>query len=226
LFLSDDAPHSLGHHHESIGDTNVKTTAWLNKKRKIMYLHPINLPGAPSAGEATKSQTLRRFGDNGLCIDTETRITNIPFADCFYVSDRLIVTRIDSNRTSLTIKFGLSFVKRTIFRSIISATSIRDVEEFQKGFIAVIERALEDKSNTFEFAGKLSTCDRSKVSQHMNQSPANTKKSLSWIVILGLILYNLYQLQTVQNKLDLLQKIVHLQMKEKGGFTYDRALDD
>lgn len=216
MFLSDDAPHSLSHHHERIGDTNVQTTAWLHKKRKIVYFHPINLPGAPSAGEATKSQTLRRFGDHGLSIDTETRITNIPFADCFYVSDRLIVKRIDSNRTSLTIKFGLRFVKRTIFRSIISATTIRDVEEFQKGFIAIIERALGDKSNTCEFAAKSSTCDRAIVSQNMNQSPPNTKKSLSWFVILGLILYNLYQLQTVHNKLDLLQKIVNLQMKGKG----------
>lgn len=219
LFLSDDAPHSLGHYHERVGDTNVKTTVWHNKKRKIVYSHPISLPGAPPTGEATKFQTIRTFGDHGLCIDTETRITNIPFADCFYVSDRLIITRNGCNKTLLTIKFGLTFEKRTLFRSVISATSIRDVKEFQKGFIATIQRALENNSSSDESSTNQNTGNGSKVSKKLDSAPENAKLPFSWFVILGLIFSNIYgfnQLQTVHNRLNLLEEMMNLRLDTKG----------
>lgn len=209
LFLSDEAPYSLGHHHERVGDTNVQSTPWHDDKRTILYSHPIRLPGAPSNGAATKTQVMRRFGGHGLCIDTETRITNVPFADCFYVSDRLVATRSNCNKTLLTIKFGLIFEKHTIFRSIISATSVRDVEEFQKGFVSTIQQALEDKSSTRISTKKQNICDEIKVSStKQTHIPENAKISLTWFFMLGLIFSNLYglnQLQNVNNRLNLLE---------------------
>jgi len=209
LFLSDEAPYSLGHHHERVGDTNVQSTPWHDEKRKILYSHPIHIPGAPSTGAATKTQFMRRFGDHGLCIDTETRITDVPFADCFYVSDRLVATRSNCNKTLLTIKFGLTFEKSTFFRSIICATSVRDVTQFQKGFIATIQRALEDKTSTRISTTKQNICDEIKVSStKTTHIPENAKISLSWFFILGLIFSNLYglnQLQNVNYRLNLLE---------------------
>jgi len=151
--LSDDAPTSLASHHQALGDLDVKATQWENtdgfaKKRFIKYDHPINIPLsiAPPAGSATKTQIMRRFGDNGICIDTETWISDVPLADCFYVADRLLVASNPEGGISLTIQFGNCFVKRTMFKGIIAATSVSDVTTFHKAFVTLIVGTLPDAS--------------------------------------------------------------------------------
>jgi hypothetical protein len=102
---------------------------------------------------------------------------------------------------------------------VISATSIRDVKEFQKGFIATIQRALENKSSSCESSINQNTGDGSKVSKKLDSAPENAKIPFSWFVILGLIFSNIYgfnQLQTVHNKLNLLEEIMNLRLDTKG----------
>lgn len=152
-FLSDDAKTSIASHHEASGDLDVKVTKWEDngesiKKRFVNYNHPISIPLAiaPPTGAATKTQRMQRFGDHGVCVETETWINDIPLASCFYVADRLLVSADPDKdgEISLTIKFGICFVKRTMFKGIIASTSIHDVNEFQRGFIEIIQRKMEN----------------------------------------------------------------------------------
>ena len=145
-FLSDGTTVSLASHHQASGDLDVKTTKWeheddLTKKRFISYNHPISipLPIAPPAGAATKTQRMQRFGDYGICLDTETWINDVPLADCFYVADRLLFSSDPDGQISLTIKFGICFVKKTMFRGIIASTSVNDVTEFHRGYVDLIQ---------------------------------------------------------------------------------------
>jgi len=145
-FLRDDAVVSLVKHHEASGDLDSKATKWersskLSQKRLITYNHPIKIPLsiAPPTGAATKTQVMRRF-PNGICVDTETWISDVPLADCFYVADRLLVASNPDGGVLLTIKFGNCFVKRTMFKNIIASTSVRDVTEFHKGYCVELAR--------------------------------------------------------------------------------------
>lgn len=150
-FLSDNAPASLARNHENTGDSDVKCTAWedvenIAKKRRISYMHPIGtkVSMAPGACAATKIQAMRRFGDHGICVDTETHSNGIPLADCFYVMDRLLVASTAEGGVLVTIMFGNTFVKRTLFRKIIIATSVKDVTEFHRGFVDLIRDTIGD----------------------------------------------------------------------------------
>jgi hypothetical protein len=145
-FLRDDAVASLVKHHEASGDLDSKATQWersskVSQKRLITYNHPIKIPLsiAPPTGAATKTQVMRRF-PNGICVDTETWINDVPLADCFYVADRLLVASNPDGGVLLTIKFGNCFVKRTMFKNIIASTSVRDVTDFHKGYCVELAR--------------------------------------------------------------------------------------
>lgn len=145
-FLSDGAPTSLARNHENTGDSDVECTLWesaedISKKRRISYLHPIGtrVSMAPTACAATKMQIMRRFGDHGICVDTETHSKGIPLADCFYVMDRLLVASTTEGGVLVTIMFSNIFVKRTIFKAKISATSVKENSEFHRGFIELIQ---------------------------------------------------------------------------------------
>jgi hypothetical protein len=156
-FLSDDAGVSLPSHHEATGDENVKCTPWepsntFTMKRKITYNHPIDIPLAiaPPAGAATKTQIMQRFQD-GLCVDTETWISDVPLADCFYVIDRLLVAANPATGgVYLTLMFGNCFVKSTLFKRIIASTSTRDVSIFHKAYVEKIKDHLGKHSSTVE----------------------------------------------------------------------------
>jgi len=161
MFLSDDAALSLASHHEATGDENVTCTKWQQQpsnmftmKRLITYSHPIDIPLAiaPPAGSATKTQIMKRCQE-GICIDTETWISNVPLADCFYVADRLLVcTNPSSGGVFLTVMFGNCFVKPTLFQRIIASTSTRDVTMFHKAYIEKIQNhaIIHGRKNTLE----------------------------------------------------------------------------
>ena len=158
LFLSDDAPVSLASHHEAVGDSSVESTRWqgssssssisasgiFTKQRQLTYKHAIKIPVAmaPPDGMATKFQIVERFGDHGICLDTETWINDVPLADCFYVADRLIVAANPEGGVSLSAQFGNCFVKKTMFKKIINVASTKAVLEFHKGYIESIRTAV------------------------------------------------------------------------------------
>lgn len=148
-FLDDGAPSSLASQHRIAGDFDVASTNWekngdsSSMKRSISYCHPIktNISMAPSHGQATKNQIMKRFGNYGICIDSEIWTNNVPLADCFYVVDRLLIASNPEDGISLTIKFGNVFIKRTMFKGVINAASVNDITKFHRGFVTSIETA-------------------------------------------------------------------------------------
>ena len=154
LFRSDDAPYSLPNYMVNVvGDTDVKATKWTDedneadnsngggdgscgtvtvKTRTIEYVHPVNAPMAPPTAKARKEQKLRKYGNHGLIIETETYVKDVPMTDCFYIKDILRIERKDDESSSsllLNFRFEVVFVKSTYFQSMITRTSRSEIKK-------------------------------------------------------------------------------------------------
>jgi len=145
-FWRDNAPYSLSRYLESRGDSDLRLTHWKNadndnngnshqppQTRVVQYTHPVNAPFAPPEAAARKEQTLSRYGDSGLLVETKTYVDGVPMADCFYVADRIRAEPTDENNSvAVTMEFGITFIKSTMFKSIISKkTSSEYVDLFE-----------------------------------------------------------------------------------------------
>ena len=98
----------------------------------ISDIHPINAPLAPPNPRARKEQTYQRYGNNGICVETNTYVDDVPMADCFYVKDRLLVvaSKENSEKVLVTMEFELDFVKSTMFRGVITKTTTSEMSKF------------------------------------------------------------------------------------------------
>ena len=128
LFVLDKAPCSVAKFLESRGDSELDVSEWKKtdndkKNRVIHYKHPVNAPLAPPMAGARKEQSYRRYGDHGLCLETKTIVDDVPMADCFYVADRVRVTPAGADAVTVTMEFDITFVKTTMFKSIIGKTT-------------------------------------------------------------------------------------------------------
>jgi len=225
-FVSNDATFSLTKHHQNSGDLDVIETEWKNtdgseQEREIKYNHPINIAMAiaPPAGAATKTQKLWRYGNTGIRIDTETRISNVPMASCFYVADRMLVSSLPGGGISLTIMFGNVFVKSTMFKGIIAATSVRDVTDFQKTYVEVIQSASALPNSKLPHSTVKSQL-ASKTNEGVKGPKQSTKKSI--VILWTLVLcsfaghfYFIQQLRILSTKVLLLEELI----LEDGDFT-------
>lgn len=145
LFFIDDAPHSFGNFMEECGDMEVLTSQWKkeddNLSRTIEYSHPINAPLAPPKARARKEQRMRRFGDRGISLETDTYVDDVPMTDCFYVSDRILVSANEDGKTvTVSAYFDIRFVKSTMFRAIIANTTRSEFLKCFQAFLASIRR--------------------------------------------------------------------------------------
>jgi hypothetical protein len=125
---------------QSSGDDVLQVTEWKRDEqhgvysRMLEYNHPVNAPLAPPMAKARKEQRYRRFGEMGLSIETDTFVQDVPMADCFFVTDRVLVEpTAGENGTAVLIlaEFDIRFIKSTMFRSLISNTT---KSEFLKWF--------------------------------------------------------------------------------------------
>jgi hypothetical protein len=85
---------------------------------------------APPEAMAKKHQLLRRYGAFGICVDTRSRVHDVPLTDCFFLDDRLLVESTENGGIILTLRFEVRFIKSTMFRRIIERTT---KDEFLKG---------------------------------------------------------------------------------------------
>jgi len=138
LFLQNDAPHSIASFMEqAMGDVNLVTSRWTSQEeRTIDYSHPVSAPLAPPLAKARKEQRHIRYGDYGLCLETDTYVEDVPMADCFYVTDRLVVAVDHDGKLQMSTYFDIRFVKSTMFRAIISNTTR---SEFLKSFMELLK---------------------------------------------------------------------------------------
>ena len=158
-FLADSATYSLAHFLEQRGDYELRSTEWQNvpikvtecidnvtpqqQTRVVRYMHPVNVPMAPPQAGARKEQTLRRYGDVGIVVETQTFVDDVPMTDCFYVADRLSVEASNENSVTITIEFGITFVKSTMFRGIISKKTSGEVTALCKAMAQYMTDAVE-----------------------------------------------------------------------------------
>jgi len=171
---------------------------------------------APPAGAATKSQTMRRYGDHGICVDTETWINDVPMADCFYVADRLLVASHSDGSVMLTIQFGNVFIKRTLLKRVIESTSVRDVTAFQNGWMDAIQQYLDNDSSLRPTASSPSPIDKDREVEEGDMTETrklstNITSSVLWILLLCLLIshvYLVYQLQSTNEHLARIESLL------------------
>jgi hypothetical protein len=85
---------------------------------------------APPEAMAKKHQRLHKYGGFGICVDTSSRVHDVPLTDCFFLDDRLLVESTEDGGIILTLRFEIRFIKSTMFRRIIERTT---KDEFLKG---------------------------------------------------------------------------------------------
>jgi len=156
-FLKDDAKYSVPFYQQDvIKDTDVQTSEWeksedpFTQTRTISYTHPINTPMAPPSAQAKKTQTLRRYGEHGLCLNTRTDVTGVMYSDCFFVEDRFMVEPSPEGGVILTAKFEMRFVKKTMLKGIMETTSRGEYTDFYKGFANMAVEAIESEKDKSE----------------------------------------------------------------------------
>jgi hypothetical protein len=152
MFLCDGAKHSIANFLEGRGDSNLTKSVWKDGddgsySRVINYIHPVNAPLAPPKAGARKEQSYRRYGDHGLRIETKTHVDDVPMADCFYVADRILVEpNQDGDSVSVTMEFSITFVKSTMFKSIISKTTASEFVSFFESMADYMSRSLGSRA--------------------------------------------------------------------------------
>jgi hypothetical protein len=121
----------------------------------------------------------------------------------------------------LTIEFGNVFVKRTFFESIIKSTSVRDVTEFHKGYVDMIQSALvkgsENCNDTTPVVQEVHV-QRQMVTKYVDTKDAvQTRRSIDLQTVLLLLLlilscasqYSMWkELKHVNSNLSQLEKMI------------------
>mmetsp|Transcript_21065 Transcript_21065/g.26793 ORF Transcript_21065/g.26793 Transcript_21065/m.26793 type:complete len:400 (-) Transcript_21065:110-1309(-) len=105
---------------------------------------------APPSAQAKKTQTLRRYGEHGLCLNTRTDVTGVMYSDCFFVEDRFMVEPSPEGGVILTAKFEMRFVKKTMLKGIMETTSRGEYTDFYKGFANMAVEAIESEKDKSE----------------------------------------------------------------------------
>jgi hypothetical protein len=142
-------------------------------ERNITFMHPIsgNLMG-PSEAETFRLQTLKRYGSYGAILTNITTVgSSVPMGDCFRVEDQWIIESAQSklsNSTNnkndktnndnydslskealtVTVKFRVVFVKRTMFKSIITKNVISETKKWFIGYEKMMKVGLKSKVHT------------------------------------------------------------------------------
>jgi len=245
-FFANEAPYSLPKYLESRGDSSLKASEWnpatsnslqskSEQKRVINYFHPVNAPLAPPKAGARKEQTLKRFGNVGLCLETRTIVDDVPMADCFYVQDRICVQQ-EENGVVVNMEFEITFIKSTMFKSIISKTTQSEFADFFKHMAKYMTNALgvqekaptttnepaEPEADLNEVASAAQTTSWIARAQEM-LVPHLTPVLLAWILLLQF--YILLELRDIKKKMtanssssvggaDTLQQCVELHEEE------------
>eukprot|EP00540_Astrosyne_radiata_P006912 CAMPEP_0116837724 /NCGR_PEP_ID=MMETSP0418-20121206/8814_1 /TAXON_ID=1158023 /ORGANISM="Astrosyne radiata, Strain 13vi08-1A" /LENGTH=465 /DNA_ID=CAMNT_0004467643 /DNA_START=1 /DNA_END=1397 /DNA_ORIENTATION=+ len=115
------------------GDNDDDDDDTLFQQRTMEYSHPVNAPLAPPMARARKEQRIRRFGDKGISVETDTYVDDVPLTDCFYVRDRLLVSASE-DRVEIALHFDIRFVKGTMFRAIIANTTRREFLKLYRNY--------------------------------------------------------------------------------------------
>jgi hypothetical protein len=227
LFLNDEAPYSITSFMLAEGDSNVIASHWKEQdspesgsfSRTIEYTHPINAPLAPPNAKARKEQRMRRFVNQGISIETDTYVDDVPMTDCFYVTDRILIQANEDKTVTLSAYFDIRFVKSTMFRSIITNTTRSELTKWFQNLLVMFRQKLIAINSSTKKIGDLTiqTTFEKPVEAVLRVSPTsssqvgNKSDDRSNILIILLTLVILlqglihYRLSSVERSLNVIQ---------------------
>jgi VAD1 Analog of StAR-related lipid transfer domain len=209
LFLADDAPYSIARFMTGAGDSNVVASCWRtegtssSKSRTIEYTHPINAPLAPPNAKARKEQRMRRFLDQGISMETDTYVDDVPMTDCFYVTDRILVRANDDGTVTISAYFDIRFVKSTMFRSIIANTTRSEFVKWFRNLLEMVRSqalALPSPDEGAVDVTKINTFETSPVETVLHMVPQPSAKataSLTHVLIVLVAILLLFQVYII-----------------------------
>lgn len=149
-FYEDDTFYSLSYFLERTGNINVTSTKWsipikktqfkrlgTSSTRSISYLHPVSNPLSPPSARATKTQRFERYDQRTVLIETQTKVQDVPLADCFVVDERLLLQAL-GHQIRVSAYFRIRFTQDTMFRSVIEKQTSQEFLEYFQNYQAFI----------------------------------------------------------------------------------------
>ena len=106
---------------------------------------------APPSAKATKQQQIQSFGTYGICIETNTKVNDVPLTDCFVVDDQILIepssssSSLENNKNCVTINayFQVRFIKSTIWKRIIETTTNNEFSKFFMAYANMLQDVIE-----------------------------------------------------------------------------------
>ena len=177
--------------------TTTSTSTMIPKlERKLTYMHPLsgNMMG-PSEAETFRLQTLKRYGKYGAILTNTTTVgKSVPMGDCFRVEDQWVIEQSSQSQSpqskkndsnddthasyyslTLSVKFRSVFVKRTMFKSMITKNVISETNKWFIGYEKMMKVALQSKEHIHNIQKR--QCRRLAVSANSNSNIATQSNS-------------------------------------------------
>ena len=225
MFLADDAKYTIPMFMKENGDDKIKSSEWVKstdsafegvKTRTIEYTHPVNAPMAPPMARARKEQTYQAFEDYGLTVETKTIVSDVPMTDCFYVADRIRVQSHGEGKVQVTMQFDIRFIKGTMFKSVITRTSKREIHNFMNNLASYMSKCLGENGASTD--DKLQPQEQQQATNVMpvpTETPSSSfMASLPVCVMLGAVitlqLWIIWDMRSM--KADLREQMQHLNL--------------
>ncbi|CAJ1936207.1 unnamed protein product [Cylindrotheca closterium] len=199
LFISDSAKLSIPKYMQGSGEENVYSSSWKENDslmtRVVEYSHPVNAPMAPPLAKARKEQSYRKYGRDGVALETKTIVEDVPMTDCFYVVDQIRVAAM-GDKVFVTMVYDIRFVKSTMFKGIITRTTKADMEKSLQGLAAFMSKSLHHDGDTVLSLTK-SSPPQQESQDYRSVSPASLQSFLSSTVLFLLFVFQLYIIWTL-----------------------------
>lgn len=162
IFLGDDAKHAIAKFNPSGGITSLVLSEWkfscgsarskvemppnsiLTQTRDIQFNKAMNAPMAPPKAGIRQEQRLTWYGTVGMCLETRTIVSkDVPLSDCFNVEDRIRIEAKGLDSVSVSMEFRVTFVKYTIFKSLVTTTANAECTESSQRLVKFMSQSLE-----------------------------------------------------------------------------------
>jgi GRAM domain. len=162
LFLADDATKSMSFFQGNIiQDDNVECSRWklLNNSssssalmmdgykeftRQITSRHNRNARVGPKIVPLERRQTLRRFSNFGIVINTILNMEGVPYGDMFEMQDEWIIESCNQGEIALSVRFKIHFTKRpmAMIRKVIRDQSRKEISTWFKMYMEMIQETV------------------------------------------------------------------------------------
>lgn len=166
------------------------------KYRQIKFNHLVSGPMGTMSASGTKYQTICVFTNVGMVMDCRTALQGVHSADCFHVDQRwLIESNFDVSRNksiTLTIKFQVRFVKKTMWRAMIEKMTKAETQKWFDEYVQMIQKSIKKECvdgsqlstcNNIENGGNSSAEIKSESASSLHEVRSKTKAVIIFIFL-------------------------------------------